>query len=87
MSPGSTSSAAATRVGLRRRLMAPHGLVDTEPALEHVDHTRPVQLPPGDRQRVVGEREQPEAIFAERAGRGDLGWGGMWRTVGELEWV
>jgi len=44
------------------------------------------QMPPGDLQRVVGEREQPEAMVAEPAqGRGDLGmrWHGG-EPVGEL---
>src|SRR6478672_7695114 len=54
-------------VGLRRWLVAAHGLVDAETALEYVDHARPLQLPPGDLQRVVGQREQPEAMLAEPA--------------------
>jgi hypothetical protein len=56
--------------------MAPHGFVDAEPALEHVDHAGPLQLPAGDLQRVVGQREQPEAVVTQTAqGRGDLGMG------------
>ena len=45
-----------------------------------------LQLPPGDLQRVVGEREQPEAMVAEPAqGRGDLGMGRHGgEPVGEL---
>jgi hypothetical protein len=42
-----------------------HGLVDAEAALEQIDDSRVLQLPPGDLQRVVGEREQAEAVVAE----------------------
>jgi hypothetical protein len=68
-------------VGLRSGLVASHGLVDAETALEHVDHARTFQLPPGDLQGVVGEREQPEAVVAESAQcRGDLGMAaGSWK--------
>jgi hypothetical protein len=77
-------------VGLWRRLVAFHGLVDAEAAFEQVDDAAMLQLTPVDLQRVVGKREQPEAMVAEPAqGRGDLGMGrhggepvGELRTVG-----
>src|SRR5580693_571702 len=73
-------------VGLRRGLVAAHGPVDAETALENVDDAAMLQLPPGNLQRVVGEREQPEAVVAEPAqGRGDLGMGRHGgEPVGEL---
>jgi hypothetical protein len=40
------------------------------PALEHVDHTRVLELPAGNLQRLVGERGQPEATAAQPAQRG-----------------
>jgi hypothetical protein len=52
-------------VSLGRRLVAPHALVDAEAALEHVDHPCLLQLRPGDLERVVGEREEPEPVIPE----------------------
>jgi hypothetical protein len=52
-------------VGLLRWLVPLHGLVDAEAALEQIDDSRALQLLPGDLQRVVGEREQAEAVVAE----------------------
>ncbi|CAM5732009.1 hypothetical protein SANTM175S_03395 [Streptomyces antimycoticus] len=55
--------------------MASYGL-HAEAALEQIDHPRPLQLPLGDLQRVVGEREQPEAMVAQPTqGRRDFGMG------------
>jgi acyl-CoA synthetase (AMP-forming)/AMP-acid ligase II len=73
-------------VGLLGRLVPLDGLVDAEAALEQVDHARLLQLPARDLQRVVGEREQPEAVLVELAqGRGDFGVGRhRGEPVGEL---
>jgi hypothetical protein len=60
-------------IGLLRGLVPPHGLIDAEPPLEQVYHACPGQLAPGDLQRVVGQREQPEAMITEPAQRhGDV---------------
>lgn len=52
-------------VALRRRLVATHGLVDAETAFEEVDDACLRELPAGDLQRVIGEREQTEAVLVQ----------------------
>ena len=64
-------------ISLRRRLVAPYGLVDAETPLEQVDHTRSSWRPEISSVLSVSVNSRNPWSRSLRRAAGTSGWGGM----------